>query len=54
MEHKDEMLTSLHELLSIPSVTCAGSGDTPYGEEPDCALTYMLQLCQRLGFRTKN
>ena len=54
MERKDEMLASLHQLLSIPSVTCAGSGDTPYGEEPDRALTYMLQLCQRLGFRTKN
>ncbi len=54
MHDYNEIIRALDGLLSIPSVTASGSGDTPYGPEADRALTYMLELCRRLGFRTKN
>lgn len=54
MTQRSEILQALDGLLSIPSVTASGSGDTPYGPESDRALTYMLDLCETLGFRTKN
>ena len=54
MRNEQEIIQALDGLLSIPSVTASGSGDTPFGPETDRALTYVLDLCQKLGFRTKN
>ena len=54
MTNREEILESLHQLVSIPSVTAAGSGDTPFGPETARALEWVLALCRRLGFRTKN
>ena len=55
MEHQDEMLTRLGELIAIKSVTREDiSPDAPYGAGPAAALDYMLQLCAHLGFRVKN
>ena len=54
MTPREEILEHLHELLSIPSVTAVGSGDTPFGPETARALAWVLDLCRQLGFRTKN
>ena len=54
MTQRDEILDSLNQLISIPSVTAVGSGDTPFGPETARALEWTLALCQKLGFRTKN
>lgn len=54
MTHREEILHSLHQLVSIPSVTAVGSGDTPFGPETARALEWVLELCRKLGFRTKN
>ena len=54
MAHRDEILDSLNRLVSIPSVTASGSGDTPFGPETARALEWVLELCRSLGFRTKN
>ena len=54
MTHRDELLDSLNRLVSIPSVTAVGSGDTPFGPETARALEWALALCRKLGFRTKN
>ena len=54
MTSREEILDQLHELLSIPSVTAVGTGDTPFGPETARALNWVLELCRKLGFRTKN
>ena len=53
-DKEQEILQSLNDLLSIPSVTAYGPPELPFGPETDRALTYVLDLCDRLGFRTKN
>lgn len=56
LQRKEFLLTKCQELLSIPSVldeTTAQKG-APFGQEIARALTYMLDLGQQDGFRTKN
>lgn len=49
------MIKEIQELIQIPSVTDAGEkGDMPYGEHVYEALKYVLNLCDKFGFRTKN
>ena len=54
------MSEELKGLLSIPSETGCGAeedaeyGLMPYGRHVFEALRYALDLCERLGFRTKN
>lgn len=53
--NKDEMIKSLQSLIQIPSVYEESSNTaTPFGENTIKALNYMLDLGQKLGFRTKN
>ncbi len=49
------MLEELKGLIQIPSVTGqAAEVDAPYGKAVKDALVYVLDLCDRLGFKTKN
>lgn len=49
------MIKHLQELIAIPSVTAAPSEEgMPFGREVHRALLYVLDLCENLGFRTKN
>jgi len=52
----DELIKSIQELVSIESVAkpdCQIPG-YPHGKGVNQALHYVLQLCDRFGFRTKN
>lgn len=49
-----EMIRSLQGLLGIDSVGRPGEEGTPFGKGAAQALDYVLELCGRLGFRTKN
>ena len=52
---KDDVITSTCELVRIPSVLSESSNPSmPFGENCNKALEYMLDLGNRLGFRTKN
>ena len=49
------MLEELKRLIQIPSVTGEDATvDAPYGQNVKDALVYVLELCDRLGFKTKN
>lgn len=49
------MIKHIQELVAIPSVTGAEPKENmPYGEHVHAALMYVLDLCDSLGFRTKN
>lgn len=54
-KYKNEIIKKTQELIQIPSVN-SSSNDTkkPFGENIDNALQYMLNLGNKLGFRTKN
>lgn len=49
-----EMTEALIPLLAIPSVAEHGREGLPYGPGPARALSCVLELCERLGFRVKN
>lgn len=51
-ENKTEMLSSLSELISIPSIAEETGGEKPFGEEVDRAYRYMLAMAEREGFDT--
>ena len=48
MTHREEILHSLPQLVSIPSVTASGSGSVPFGPETARALEWVLELCRSL------
>ncbi len=49
------MLEELRGLIQIPSVTGEmAEPDAPYGKNVKDALVYVLDLCDKLGFKTKN
>ncbi|MBQ9947225.1 MAG: M20/M25/M40 family metallo-hydrolase, partial [Oscillospiraceae bacterium] len=50
--HKDEMLSTLAELIAIPSVRGEAEADAPFGREPKRALDKMLDICGGMGFPT--
>ena len=50
--HKDEMLSTLSELISIPSVKGEPLPDAPFGAEPKKALDKMISICNGMGFPT--
>ena len=53
--NKDEMIQKLQELIQIPSVYSESKNPLmPFGENINKALEYMLDLGNKLGFRTKN
>ncbi len=47
-----EMISALIELLKIPSVLDETHGSRPFGLEVDNALKKMLEICERIGFKT--
>lgn len=51
---KQELVESVQGVLRIKSVEEAPVGDMPYGEGVVKALEYTLDLCEKLGFKTKN
>lgn len=51
---KQELVESVQGVLKIKSVEEAPVGDMPYGEGVVKALEYTLDLCEKLGFKTKN
>lgn len=53
--HRDEIVQAVQGVLRIPSVEGQPAGlESPYGEGPRKALDYTLDLCRRMGFRTKD
>ena len=53
--NKDEIIKSTQELIKIPSVYEKSNNPAmPFGKNVNDALTYMLNLGEKLGFRTKN
>jgi succinyl-diaminopimelate desuccinylase len=54
-EYKDEMVSTLQELIAIPSVKTEPQGaEDPFGPELARALNYVLEWGQENGFETKN
>ena len=52
---KDNIINSTCEIINIPSVLAKSEDPTiPFGENCNKALEYMLDLGEKLGFRTKN
>lgn len=54
MISNEQMIRSLGRLVEIDSVTRRGEGGKAFGIGCDRALSYVLELCDDLGFRTKN
>lgn len=48
---KDDMLKSIAEIVSIPSVCEEGRGGFPFGENVDKALRKALEISESLGFK---
>lgn len=54
-QYKDSIIRNTQELIQIPSVNSLSEDSSkPFGENAAKALEYMLNLGQKLGFRTKN
>ncbi|WP_425446441.1 dipeptidase PepV [Dethiothermospora halolimnae] len=49
---KDQLLSSLAEVVKIPSVKAEGNENYPFGEEIDKSLVKTLDICKNLGFTT--
>lgn len=49
---KDDMIKSISEIVSIPSIFEEGKGDLPFGEKIDKVLRKTLEICNKLGFKT--
>ena len=53
-DHKDEIVASLQGVLRIPSVEAPPAGpNAPFGQPVRDALDYTLELCNELGFNSK-
>ncbi len=53
-QDKDELIEKTREILQIKSVEDDPEGDMPFGKGVNDSLEYALNLCESLGFRTKN
>ena len=52
---KDAIVRTTQELIRIPSVYEKSTNEKmPFGKNVNSALEYMLDLGEKLGFRTKN
>lgn len=49
---KGDLVRSIGELVSFPSVMNEGEDGTPFGKEIDKCLDKALELCKNLGFKT--
>lgn len=54
MDYFSQMLSSLKELIRIPSVKAPKEEGAPYGKDIKRALDYMLALGEKMGFTVKN
>lgn len=52
--YQEDLIRSVQELVRIPSTPGEAKPGMPFGEGPAAALDYALNLCKKLGFRTKN
>lgn len=52
--HADEIVSALQGVLRIPSVEAGPAPGAPFGQPVREALNYTLELCRRLGFRTRD
>lgn len=52
--YRDQIIKSVQELISIPSVKSQPQPGRPFGEGVGKALEYALDLASKLGFRVKN
>lgn len=52
--HEDEIVKALQGVLRIPSLEAPAEPNAPFGPAVREALDYSLNLCQELGFRTKD
>lgn len=53
-QSRTEMMTSLSELISVPSVVSDAKGDMPFGENVHRAFEFMLEIGEDAGFETYN
>ncbi len=53
-QQHDEIISTLQQLIAIPSVSVRTQGDRPFGEEVDRAFRFMLQMAEQDGFETFN
>jgi succinyl-diaminopimelate desuccinylase len=51
---KSDIIKSTQELVRIKSVAGEAKDGMPFGEDPTKALSYCLELCNKLGFKTVN
>ena len=51
---QDEIISTLQQLIAIPSVSVRTQGDKPFGDEVDRAFRFMLQMAEQDGFETFN
>ncbi len=51
---KDDIINSTVELVKIKSLEGEASEGKPFGEGPYLALEKALEICEKLGFKTKN
>ncbi len=54
IQSKDDILSTLKKLVSIPSVKGEATNDAPFGQECARVLKTTLELCESLGMKTKN
>ncbi len=53
-DSKEEIISMLQQLISIPSVSVRTQGDKPFGEEVDRCFQFMLQMATQSGFEIFN
>ena len=51
---KHEMIKSISELVSVPSVRGEAKEGMPFGEKPYEALTTALKMADKFGFKTES
>lgn len=54
IEYKNEIINCSSELIKIPSYEGLAEEGHPFGKDVSRALNYCLDLCDKLGFKTKN
>lgn len=54
IKYNNEIINCSSELIKIPSYEGTESEGHPFGEDVSRALNYCLDLCENLGFKTKN
>lgn len=51
---QSEIIEQTKNLIAIPSIEKEKDGDMPFGAEVQASLEFVLNLCDSLGFKTKN